>query len=165
MGATDYSNMEQEILDAPQPFPIGRAKEVKARVTRIKLGTSEKNNDARFIMPYFDIPDEPLATEFNDFFWDPLDYRKIDPSQVARSKAKFSNFVKCFGIDLSKPIDWEAEVPGKEGWIITGNVQEDQGYGEKSTVSKYVTGPGSGQSKATSGNPGSSGSRDDDIPF
>lgn len=163
MGVTDYSNMEKEILDAPQPFPIGKGKEVKARITRVQTGTSDKN-DARYIMPYFDIPDEPLATEFNDFFWDPLDYAKVDPSQVARSKARFSNFIKAFKIDLGRQFDWEADVPGSEGWIITGNVKEDTGFGEKTSISKYIAGSGASRSAKPEAETGS-GTKDHDVPF
>ena len=155
MGFNDYSSMEDELLNAPQPYVLGKGKEVKAMIIQMKVGTSEKN-DARYLMPSFNVPDEPLALPFNDFFWDPLDYSKVDPSQVAVSKAKFSNFIKAFGIDLKgkdgQGIDWETDPLKKFGWLVTGPIQEDTGYGEKASVSRYIAGP-DGQATA----PGSGG--------
>ena len=136
MALTDYSTLEQEIENAPEPIILPKGTEVKARIISVRSGISDKNN-AQWYQPVFDIPSEPLATEFNDFFWDLLDADKLDEKQKARSIRKFKMFAEAFGIDYSKPFDWEEDLVGLEGWMILG-VKKDDEYGDKNTVSKYL---------------------------
>jgi len=138
MALTDYSNIEKEIADAPESSILPKGSEVKARIIGMRGGISEKNN-AQWYQPVFDIPTEPLAKEFNDFFWDLADRDKLDEKSAARSMRKFRLFAEAFGLDYSKPFDWEEDLIGLEGWIILG-VKKDDEYGDSNTVSKYVAG-------------------------
>jgi len=133
---TDYSNLEKEIRSAPEPTVLPRGVEVKARIINVMEGISDKN-DAQWYMPIFDIPDEPLIIEFNDFFWDLGDLEKLDEKNKVRSLRKFKLFAEAFGLDYSKPFSWTDDLIGLEGWIIT-NVRKNDEYGDKNTVSKYV---------------------------
>lgn len=151
---SDYSDMESEISNAPDPEILKRGEEVKARIISVKSGISEKNN-AGYFMPNFDVPDRPTVKSFNTFFWDLADKSKLTPKQIAQTLAAFKNFAACFGIDYSRPFSWEDDLPGKTGWIIAG-VQKDDQYGDKNTISKYVVGAGPARKVA---------SADDDIPF
>lgn len=156
MGLTDYSDMEGEIKNAPEPKILPKGKEVKARIVSVRTGVSDKNG-ATWYTPVLDIPDDPMVKEFSFFIWDPKDGDKIDPKQKARNLDQFNKFTKCFGIDLSKPFDWESDLAGKKGWVITG-IQSDAQYGDKNTVSKFVTGP--------AGKPGQAADEDtEDTPF
>jgi len=138
MSLTDYSDLEQEISDAPEPKILARGSEVKARIIAVRSGVSDKNN-AKWYQPTFDVPDDPMVVEFNDFFWDLADRDKIDPKQVQRGLHKFQKFATAFGIDYSRPFDWETDLIGLEGWVILG-VKKDDEYGDKNSVSKYVAG-------------------------
>ncbi len=138
MSLTDYSNLEKEITDAPEPKTLPRGTEVKARIIAMREGISEKN-DAQWYMPVFDIPKEPLAMEFNDFFWDLADRDKLDEKSASRSFRKFKLFAEAFGIDYSKPFSWTEDLIGLEGWVILGVKKSDE-YGDQNTVSKYVAG-------------------------
>lgn len=138
MTVSDYSSMEKALADAPAPKILPAGVEVKARIVRVRTGVSEKN-EATWYSPVFDIPDDPMVIEFNDFFWDLGCEDKVDPKQVARNRYNFSTFVQAFKIDISKPFSWEDDLPGKIGWLIPG-VRKDEKYGDQNTVSKYVTG-------------------------
>ena len=133
---TDYSNMEQEITNAPEPIVLPKGFEVKARIIAVRSGVSDKN-DAQWYMPVFDIPSEPMSKEFNDFFWDLEDRDKLEEKEAMRAIRKFRNFAYAFGIDYSKPFDWEDDLVGLEGWMIVGIKKSDE-YGDQNTVDKYL---------------------------
>lgn len=135
---TDYSNMEKEIADAEEPKMLPKGSEVKARIIAVRTGVSEKN-DAKWFTPVFDVPSEPLAMEFSDFFWDLCDRDKLDAKAFARNLTKFKNFAAAFGLDYSKPFDLEDDLIGLEGWVILGVKKSDE-YGDQNSVSKYMAG-------------------------
>lgn len=136
MALTDYSNLEKEINDAPEPKTLPRGSEVKARIIAVREGISDKN-DCRWYQPVFDIPKEPLAMEFNDFFWDLADKDKLDEKSQVRAIRKFKLFADAFDIDYSRPFSWTDDLIGKEGWVILGVKKSDE-YGEQNTVQKYL---------------------------
>jgi hypothetical protein len=137
---TDYSDMEKEIADAPEPKILPRGSEVKARIINVREGISDKN-DAQWYQPVFDVPTDPFVNEFNDFFWDLKDRYKLDQKQAARSLTKFKNFAAAMGLDYSRPFDWTNDLIGLEGWVILGVKKSDE-YGDQNTISKYVFGRG-----------------------
>ena len=138
MSLTDYSSLEKEIENAPEPKCLPRGSEVKARIISVREGISEKNN-AQWYQPVFDIPDNPLAMEFNDFFWDLADCNKLDEKSQARSLHKFKLFAEAFNLDYSRPFSWTDDLIGLEGWVILGIKKSDE-YGDQNTVQKYVAG-------------------------
>lgn len=135
---SDYSQLEGAIENAEEPTILPKGSEVKARIIAVRSGISEKN-DCGWKSVVFDVPDQPMVIEFNAFFWD-LDQTKLTPKQFSRSLYDFKAFAKAFGIDYSRPFDWEADLVGKEGWLIVG-VRKSDDYGDQNTVSSYVTGP------------------------
>lgn len=131
----DYSDLANDVENAPEPKVLDKGTEVKARIISVRTGTSDKN-DCNWFMPTFDVPDEPMVKEFNDFMWE-LDKTKLDEKSFQRALYKFKTFVKAFDIDLSRPLDWTEDLPGKEGWLIVGARKDDE-YGEQNTVRKYI---------------------------
>lgn len=156
MSLTDYSDLEKEIEDAPEPKTLPRGAEVKARIITVREGISDKNG-AQWYSPVFDVPSDPMVIEFNSFFWDLADRDKLDAKQAQRSLYQFQKFAECFGLDYSRPFSWEDDLPGLEGWIILGVRKSDE-WGDQNTVSKYVTGPKSPTSR-------SKPVESDEIPF
>jgi hypothetical protein len=160
MALVDYSSMEKEIANAPEPTILKKGQEVKARIIAVDPGVShsEKYDGVSYYNVRFDVPAQPLILEFRAFFWAPEDWDKveaIDPKQVTKAKDQFNKFTRCFGINLSQPFSWEDDLPGKEGWIIGGEPQKDPEYGDKGTIGKFITGPKGvpGQSADTVGKP------------
>jgi len=135
---TDYSDLEKDIETAEAPKILPRGSEVKARIVAVNEGTSDKNG-AKWYMPVFDVPDDPMVIEFTDFFWDLADRDKLDPKAAQRAIYRFKTFAEAFGLDYSKPFSWTDDLVGLEGWVIVG-VRKSNDYGEQNTVSKYVTG-------------------------
>ena len=137
MSLTDYSNLEKEIENVPDPKVLPRGTEVKARIINVRDGISDKNN-AQWYQPVFDVPNEPLAMEFSDFFWDLSDRDKLDEKSGIRAMRKFKMFAEAFGIDYSKPFSWTDDLVGKEGWVILG-IRKSEEYGDQNTVQKYMS--------------------------
>jgi len=138
MSLTDYSDLEAEIKDAPEPKNLPRGSEVKARIIIVREGISDKNG-AQWYMPTFDVPDDPMVIEFNDFFWDLADRDKLSAKDAQRSLFKFQKFAAAFDLDYSRPFSWTDDLDGLEGWVILGVKKSDE-YGDQNTVSKYVAG-------------------------
>lgn len=138
MSLTDYSDIEKEIIDAPEPITLPRGSEVKARIINVRSGVSDKN-EAQWYSLVFDIPAEPLALEFNDFFWELKDRDKLDEKSALRAIRKFKLFAEAFNLDYSKPFDWEEDLIGLEGWVILGVKKSDE-FGDQNTVSRYIAG-------------------------
>lgn len=139
MALTDYSDMEKEIDEAQEPSILPAGSEVKARIIAVRSGLSEKNNNAQWYSPVFDIPSEPMVKEFSGFLWDLKDRNKLDPKTAGRCAADFKNFAQAFGLNYSKPFSWEDDLVGLSGWIILGVKKSDE-YGDQNTVKKYVVG-------------------------
>jgi hypothetical protein len=137
MSLMDFSSIEKEVTNAPAPHILPKGTEAEIRIIGINEGVSEKNG-ARWFMPRFDIPRDPMAVEFNTFFFNPLDNAKLDEKQRQKNNYNFQQFCQCFKVDLSKPFSFD-DLIGKKGWAILG-VQKDDQYGDKNTISKYVTG-------------------------
>lgn len=135
MAMSDYSDLEKEIQDAPEPKVLPKGTEVKARIVSVRSGVSDKN-DCTWYQPVFDVPDDPMVMEFNDFFWE-LDREKLTAKQFQRQLFQFKQFATCFGLDFSRPFQWEDDLPGLEGWVIVG-VRKSDDYGDQNTVSKYI---------------------------
>ncbi len=134
---SDYSKLEKEINEAPEPKSLPSGSEVKARIIMVREGVSDKN-DAQWYSVVFDIPKEPLVKEFNAFFWDLADLNKLDgEKQQAGALRGFKNFATAFGIDYSKPFSWMDDLIGKEGWVILGVKKSDE-FGDQNTVKKYL---------------------------
>lgn len=136
MSLIDYSDMEQEILDAQEPTTLPKGTEVKVRIIQVRPGTSEKN-DANYLMPIYEVLGDgmEMVKEVSDFLW-VLDKEALTAKEYARALDQFRKFAECFGIDLSRPFDTE-DLIGLEGWIILGLRKSDE-YGEQNNVSKYV---------------------------
>ena len=144
MALTDYSSMEKEITDVPEPTTIKKGTEVKARIISVRTGIVEKEESDYFGISYFsvsyDVPSEPLSKEFNDFFWDLVDIEKlraISEKTALGAIRHFRTFAESFGLDYSRPFDLEDDLPGKEGWLIVGIKKSDE-YGDQNTVQKYL---------------------------
>ena len=137
MSLIDYSDMEQEILDAQEPTVLPKGTEVKVRIIQVRQGTSEKSGND-YLMPLYEVLGDgmEMVKEVSDFLW-VLDKEALSAKEYARALDQFKKFAKCFGIDLSRPFDPEEDLVGLEGWIIVGLRKSDE-YGEQNNVSKYI---------------------------
>jgi hypothetical protein len=137
MALIDYSDMEQEILDAQEPTVLPKGTEVKVRIIQVRQGTSAKSGND-YLLPLYEVLGDgmEMVKEVSDFLW-VLDKEALTAKEYARALDQFKKFAKCFGIDLSRPFDPDEDLIGLEGWIIVGLRKSDE-YGEQNTVSKYI---------------------------
>ena len=141
MTLSDYSGLEQDIRNAPEPQILPPNTEVKARIVSVNSGESEKNG-ARWYSVVFDVPSEPMCPLFSDFFWDLADRDKLNEKQYAQALYRFRKFAESFGIDYSRPFSWEDDLPGLEGWMILKVIKDKSGeYPDKNGVAEYISGP------------------------
>ena len=159
MSLVDYSAMEGEIKNVPEPTVIKSGTEVRARIIGVRQGVVEKEGDYtgfEYFSVSYDAPDEPNSSEFSDFFWALSNRDKMTEKDFIRALRKFRTFAEAFNIDYSRPFDLEDDLPGREGWLITGKPKASDDYGAQTTVAKYVSSPK---------NAGPSSPRLDGAPF
>jgi len=137
MSLTDYSALEQEIGAAEESQALPAGTEASFRIVGVNTGVSEKNG-CRWFNIVMDVPSEPLAKEFRDFFWD-LDVTNLTAKQYAQALHKFKVFAAAITLDFSRPFNWEEDLVGMTGWCILG-IKTDDTYGPQNTVKKYVAG-------------------------
>jgi hypothetical protein len=135
MSLLDLTSIIDEVEDAQEPTIAKDGSEHKLRIVSVRSGIAGTNN-AEYFSPVFEVIDAPLVKEFSDFFWVP-DKEKLNPKQYARSLWDIRVFAKGFGIDLSRPLDYEDDLPGLTGWAILGT-KTDKTYGEQNTIRKYI---------------------------
>ena len=143
MTMSDYSDLEKQISEAPEPEILPKGTEVKARIIKVDGGTIDDEGKASYGADWhsitFDIPTEVLCPMFNDFMWDLSSKDKIDPKQYQSALRKFRTFAEAFGLDYSRPFSWEDDLPGMEGWMILSIAKDKTGeYPDKNGVSKYI---------------------------
>lgn len=118
--------------DTFEPTVLPAGTEAKLRIINVIEGTSKKGN--RFIMPFFESPDDPYLKEFGKYMEIP--HAGMDAKVLNKAKLDLINFFKAFDVDPGAEIDLEA-IKGSEGWAILG-VGKDQEGQPVNTISKFI---------------------------
>ncbi len=98
-------------------------------------GKRENSSGNPYVLPRFELCDEPLAKDFTLYL--PLPHGDMDAKQKMRTVAKLKNFCACFGIAF-QGFDPE-DLAGTEGWVILGKDNDDE-YGEQNFIKSFVSG-------------------------
>jgi len=130
----DLTGLIDEINDAPEPTVAKAGTEQKLRIVSVRTGTDKNGCD--YFMPVYEIPDMPMVKEFSHFMYVP-DKKNLSEKQYMRALYAVKVFTKCFDIDISRPIDYEDDLPSHTGWAIVG-VRDSDEYGEQNTIRKYI---------------------------
>ena len=133
MTILDLTSINLNDTFEPNVLPAGT--EAKLRIINVIEGTSKKGN--RFIMPFFESPDDPYLKEFGKYMEIP--HMGMDPKVLNKAKLDLINFFKAFDVDTNSEIDLEA-MKGNEGWAILG-VGKDQEGQPVNTISKFIVAP------------------------
>lgn len=131
----DLTGLVDEVENAEEPTIADAGTEQKLRIISVRTGEAGQTN-CPYFSPTFEIPDMPMCKEFNDFFWVPKE-EKLTEKQYKRALYAIKIFIACFEVDISVPIDYEDDLPGKVGWAILGSKNSDD-YGEQNTIRKYI---------------------------
>ena len=123
-------------LDVPtshavEPITVAPG-EWEIRITGGIIDTDK--NSHPYFMPYFEIPSEPHAKDFSDFFG--LPYEGKDEKELNNDNWKLECFKKCFGLGDGR-FSIRNDLPGLTGWAILGS-RENAEYGKQNTIKKYV---------------------------
>lgn len=135
MGIYDLSDMGLD--EGQEPKAVAPGKEYKIRILEITEGEDKREWD--YIMPRFEIIDDPFSKDFTHFLNIP-DKAKMDVKTLNRVKhgpIGFVNFLKCFGFDPTARINFPDQGPGHEGWAVLG-VKKSEEYGEQNYVQRFV---------------------------
>ena len=139
MSMLDVSNQMDEIEAAEEPTIAETGEEYKLRIISVREGERKDKitgNDLKYFAPLFEVVGSPMVKEFSGFF-DVPNKKVMNEKQYKRSLYAIKVFAKTFGVDLSRPVDYEDDLPGLEGWAILGSKTDDT-YGEQNTIRKYI---------------------------
>jgi len=129
------SLLDLDVSGAQEPTTVEAGTECKLRIIDVRQDVNKHGN--AYIMPRYDVVDQPLAKDFTDYM--ELPHSDMDAKQKARAEWKISTFLGAFGLPTTlsnaDPDEWK----GLTGWAILG-VSTDETYGEQNTVRKYVAG-------------------------
>uniref|UniRef100_A0A6M3IDC8 Uncharacterized protein n=1 Tax=viral metagenome TaxID=1070528 RepID=A0A6M3IDC8_9ZZZZ len=143
MSLTDYSQIEEEIANAPEQEILPANAEVKLRIVKVDSGIIEDQAKTSFGAEWhsvlFDVPSEVNCPMFNHFMWDLNSRDKIDPKQYQQALRSFKEFAEAFNIDYSRPFDWENDLLNLEGWAVLKVVRDKTGeYPDKNGVKNFI---------------------------
>lgn len=135
---SDIINLAQYAIDkAPEAEILAAGTEAELRI--ISMKKDEDKNGDEYILPVFDVPDEPNVLEFSDFMGLPsMAMKANDEKKYLKCLRKLQAFGLAFDIDWSEEFAIE-ELVGKRGYAILGIRKSDE-YGNQNSIRKYVAG-------------------------
>lgn len=130
MSILDLSDMN--IKETPDPIVVEADSEVELRILDVQLKTNKNGNP--YILPRFEIINEPLAKDFTKYMEIPT--RSLDAKKFERAKQTLKYFGEAFDIDFDSQLDIN-DLIGKTGWAILGVETSDE-YGEQNYIKKFI---------------------------
>lgn len=129
------SFLEVDTGNVPDLAPISGGEEVE--VTIVGFRTDAEDNIIRvdkngndFMLPLYEIKNEPNAPEFSDF----LGLSAPDEKKQNSNLRKLKNWKACFGVETGEMKD----AIGATGWLIT-SLKDDPEYGPQNGVKRYIS--------------------------
>jgi len=133
----EYLNLSDvDLTDVFEPTIAQKGTEAELRI--ISMLVSEDKNGDKFIMPFFEIAEDPYSKEFGDLIYRPT--KTMSPKKRNEATLKLIAFSTAFDLDLSNELDIKNEVVGKMGWAIL-DIGKDKEGRPTNKISKYVAGP------------------------
>jgi len=131
MSILDLGNID--VNDSFEPIAMDADSEIEVQIVDIKMDT-DKNGEP-YLLPRFEVVDEPTAKEFTKFLRVPNP--ALGEKKLNSAKRALANFGAAFDIDFGGKLDIE-ELRGLTGWVIVG-VEESEEYGDQNYVKRFVT--------------------------
>lgn len=134
MSILDLSKEDFENVVEPEAAEPG---EYQLRILEVKQGTDK--NDNPYIMPRFEIKDQPTSKDFTKFLG--LPHADLDEKQLNKCKLNLMKFGAAFGIDFAAgEVDCD-DLAGYEGWALLGlDPGTDSEYGAQNYVKQFIAG-------------------------
>jgi len=126
------SLLDIDVSDAEEPKVVPANEEYKLRI--LDATSANDKNDEPFLLPRFEVVDEPLSKDFTKFLRLPHD--DLNEKQLARAQWGLKLFLTAFELPTKGKVDPE-DMKGKTGWAILG-IEENEQYGEQNYVKKFI---------------------------
>jgi hypothetical protein len=124
--------VEDNLDDSVEPTIADADTEVEIRIVSIKQDLDK--NQQPFILPRFEIPDDPYSKEFSKFI--SLPNPEMSKKQLNNCRNALKAFFTAFDVDYSGDIELE-DLVGRTTWAILG-AGDDEEYGEQNYIKKWV---------------------------
>ena len=121
------------VSDAVEPVVMPADEEYKVRV--VSCDSKMNKNDEPYILPRFEVSDEPLAKEFTKYM--PTPFEGQDEKKANNCKLGLSRFFASLDFEPGDNFDTE-DIVGMECWVILGVEDNDQ-YGEGNFIKRFIT--------------------------
>jgi len=108
----------------------------EVEITIVNVRNDLDKNGHPYLLPRFEVKDDPYAKEFTHFMRLPHD--EMNKKELNNCKYRLLEFYKTFGIDPARPISPEDDLPGQTGWAILGVKDDDFTGGETNYVKKFI---------------------------
>jgi len=125
-------DLSEGISDAVEPTVMNADEEYQARVISCEAKLN-KNNEP-YMLPRFEVVDEPTAKEFSKYL--PLLFDGQDAKKKNNAKLGLQRFFDAFGVVAGDDLDTE-DIVGATGWVILG-VEEDDQYGTSNYIKRFI---------------------------
>lgn len=135
----DFTQYNEDEIQDPIAVESG---EYKIRLIDMGDGVRENSAGNPYILPRFEVCDEPIAKDFSNYMALPVD--GMDAKALQRNLASLKNFCKAFGITFEQLYahiqanDFN-DMLGLEAWAILGQ-KDDPEYGPQNYIKKWVVG-------------------------
>ena len=136
MGFLDNVDLENVV----EPTTVPADQEYKLRIVDVKTdpstpdGLPRDKNGNSYLLPRFEIPDEPTAKDFTRFIGLPND--DMDAKKKNTSGYQLKTFLAAFDLEPSALVD-PSDMVGAEGWAILG-LEESEQWGEQNFIKKFI---------------------------
>jgi len=124
-----------DLTDTYEPTVHPDGEEAELRIVSFMKNQDKNGND--FVMPFFEIMDDPYSKEFGDYL--PLPNEGMSPKEKNAATLKLLSFSEAFSIDFGGQLDIKNDIVGVTGWAILG-VGKDQDGNPTNKIRKYVRG-------------------------
>lgn len=108
---------------------------VEAELRVVSFMKDKDKNGHEYIMPFFEVADDPHSVEFGDYIR--LPDNDMSPKEKNKAILRMRGFSTAFGIDFSQQIDIKADIVGQTGYAIL-KVTKDQDGNPTNGIRKYV---------------------------
>jgi len=126
------SLLDIDVSSAEEPKVVPADEEYKLRILDATIDRDK--NDEPYLLPRFEVVDEPLAKDFTKFLRLPHD--GLNEKQLARVQWNLKLFLEAFDLPTKGRLDPE-DLKGKVGWAILG-IEDNEQYGEQNYVKKFI---------------------------
>ena len=122
------------VADDVEPIVMNADEEYQVRI--ISCDVKMNKNDEPYMLPRFEVVDEPLAKEITKYL--PLPFAEMDEKKKNNAKLGLARLFDAFGYEASESFDSE-DLIGLIGWVILG-VEEDDQYGTSNYIKRFIAG-------------------------